>query len=226
MNARIHLPAGARSRFLAGTRSLAASCALAASFISCGSLDMGKDDAKKDAPGADTGSTAQVEKTKDSLNLSDIQLKSAALLVVHTENVFGPGMDLPVGGAKNNDDKSGVSKSVFKVYENNFGSSAGLKVGDAFGDAPTEAYFLGLAIAGDTIARNCQSDLLSKGESSKCNCKSESAAKALIGRAFVQWDFDTPERKAFIARFAKGCSENYTATINGMVSSLAYALRR
>lgn len=189
----------------------------------CGALTDSKDASGEAADEAnDVAGGASEEKAKGSLNLADIQLKSASLLATHSENVFGPGLSLVPGSARNNE----PAKSVFALYQNNFGSEAGLSVGDKFGDAPTEAYFMGLAIAGETIARNCQTDLLTKKEESKCKCDDEESAKALLGRAFSHWDFDTAERKAFVAKVVKGCQDDYASTINGIVMSLAYALRR
>jgi hypothetical protein len=181
------------------------------------------------AGGEETG--GQVEKAKGSLSLTDIQLKSASLLATHTENVFGPGMDLaaaPVAMGGNNRNNNNAPKSVFVVYQNNFGSESGLRVGDKFADGPTESYFMGLAIAGETVARNCQNDVLNKAEESKCYCATEEKAEELLGRAFSHWDFSTGERKAFVKKIAEGCAERktYKATINGMVMSLAFALRR
>lgn len=191
----------------------------------CGALtDAKKADAEAEegATGAAGEGTDVADKAKGSLNLADIQLKSASLLATHSENVFGPGLSVVPGSARGRE----PAKSVFVLYQNNFGSEAGLSVGDKFGDAPTEAYFMGLAIAGETIARNCEADVLTKKEQSKCKCDDEESAKALLGRAFSHWDFETAERKEFVGKVVKGCQEAYGSTINGIVMSLAYALRR
>jgi hypothetical protein len=199
--------------------------ALSVCLAGCGALTEAKKadtDTEDGATNTAGEGTDTAEKAKGSLNLADIQLKSASLLATHSENVFGPGLSIVPGSARGRE----PAKSVFALYQNNFGSEAGLSVGDKFGDAPTEAYFMGLAIAGETIARNCETDLLTKKEESKCKCDDEESAKALLGRAFSQWDFETAERKQFVAKVVKGCQEAYASTINGMVMSLAYALRR
>jgi hypothetical protein len=203
-----------KSRIFA--RSAVLSLTTTAIVLGCGSLK----DAKKDEVAAAPSAVAAKPASKE----TSFQLKGASLLSQHSESTFGPKMDLVESNEKAMNGQT-TKTSIFSKYQNNFGTESGLKIEDKFSDAPTEAYFLALAIAGDSIARNCEADATTKGADSKCYCGTEAAAKELLKRSMVKFDFDAADKKEFITIFAKGCKANYRATIGGLINSLAFVQR-
>jgi hypothetical protein len=183
---------------------------------SCGSLK----DAKKD----DLTNQATAPKPVTAAKEATFQLRGASLLAQQSESSFGPKMDL-VDSATKAQNGSTVKESIFTKYQNNFGTEAGLKIQDKFADAPTESYFLALAIAGDAIARNCEIDVTTKAAASKCFCATDAAAKEMLQRSLVRADFNAPEKAEFITKFSQGCKASYRATIGGLINSLAFVQR-
>ena len=152
------------------------------------------------------------------------QLRGASLLAQQSESSFGPKMDL-VESSERAQNGAMPKVSIFAKYQNNFGTEAGLKIQDKFADAPTESYFLALAIAGDAIARNCEIDVTTKAAASKCYCATDAAAKEMLQRSLVRADFNAPEKAEFITKFSQGCKSSYRATLGGLINSLAFVQR-
>ena len=204
-------------------RSLASWCVLSVSLsvAACGSLNLSDEKSSSDT---DSGSTKKTERKQTE---GQFQLKGAVLLSSHSENSFGPKMDLVESSERQMNGNAAPKVSIFTKYQNSFGTQAGLKIEDKFSDGPSEAYFLALSIAGDAIARNCETDIRVKAEKSKCYCATKESAQDLLQRSLSHWDFNDPAKADFISKFVDGCknSKTYRATIGGLINSLAFVQR-
>ena len=145
-----------------------------------------------------------------------LRLKGTSLLAQSLQRTLGERKDLAR-------DEKKREESVLVSYAANFGTSAGLTIGEIYADGPSTAYLQALGILAVTAADRCAEELDKKLPTSLCRCDTPELARAMLDRAFPEKNWSLPEQARLATSFHEACAKDAKGAISALVGSLGFA---